>query len=130
MAMVCDVYGTKFARDTSGHATLHVSPPRPDFKLISALVIAGKPYETPDHLALDLCLGCTAKTLAHLGLPTDICELPEMPAVPSAMPIDGDGSPPAGALTLDDLKQLGIVLSGDELSQLAVAPDNGDPIAK
>jgi hypothetical protein len=107
MAMVCDACGTKFTRDGSGHSNLSVTPPRIDFKALQALISVGKTFEPREHETLDLCLGCTAKALSHLGLPTDICDLPEMPidiGPPEAPP----EAPPAGALTLEDLRALGI----------------------
>ena len=82
MATICDACGEKFGRD-AGHSTLDVAPPRPDLKLFQALVTAGRPFAPGSTLALDLCLACTARTLAHLGLPTDVCELPELPAMPT-----------------------------------------------
>jgi len=104
MAMVCDACGTKFSRDSDGHSTLSVTPPRIDFKTIQALVSVGKSFEPREHQTLDLCLACTRKTLTHLGLPIDVCALPEMPIEPAPT----TEPPPAGALTLADLKELGI----------------------
>ena len=104
--MVCDVCGTKFGHD-DGHANLRVTPPRPNFKLFQALATAGLPYESPEPLALDLCVECTKKVLATLGLPTEGCELPQLPTVedPRADPAE---KPLAGALTLDELRKLGL----------------------
>jgi len=110
MATICDACGEKFGRD-AGHSTLHVSPPRPDMKLFQALVTAGRSFTSHDPLALDLCLACTAKTLARLGLPTDVCELPAMPTTPT--PDEDPDRPPAGALTEEDLRQLGLVDQGN-----------------
>jgi hypothetical protein len=105
MAMVCDACGAKFARDGSeGHATLAIAPPRLDFKMIQSLVSAGKYIEPREHATHDLCRGCTIKALAHLGLPTDICELPDLPSEGSPP----DSPPPTGALTADDLRELGL----------------------
>lgn len=100
MATVCDACGTKFGRD-EGHASLHVAPPRPDLKLFRALAEAGQSYDPPEPLALDLCLSCTSKVLTQLGLPTEVCDLPQAPT-PEV------GPPPAGALTEEDLRELGI----------------------
>ena len=112
MAMVCDACGTKFARDGSGgHSTLAVTPPRFDSKMIQSLVSAGAFVEPREHATYDLCLGCTVKALAHLGLPTESCELPE---VPSSL-VSPPETPPAGALSADDLRTLGL------------APDGVDP---
>ena len=103
MGMICDACGTKYARD-DGQSTLNVSPPRVDFKLIQALTEAGQTYEHPEHLHLDLCVACTSKVLSHLGLSTEICTLPQLPPAPS------EPAPPnAGALTKEDLRQLGLV---------------------
>jgi hypothetical protein len=102
MAMVCDACGTKFSRD-NGQSSLHVTPPRVDFRMIEALARAGlPPYEQPDFMQLDLCIQCTSKALTHLGLPTKICELPVLPTEAA----ESDGN--AGALTADDLRQLGL----------------------
>jgi hypothetical protein len=103
MGMICDACGTKFARD-DGQSTLNVSPPRIDFKLIQALTEAGQSYEHREHLHLDLCLSCTAKVLSHLSLSTEICELPQLPTAPS--------DPASGALTEEDLRQLGLTEPG------------------
>lgn len=100
MATICDACGTKFGRD-DGHANLHVSPPRPDLKLFRELAATGQSYDPPDPLALDLCLSCTSKALAHLGLPTQVCDLPKIQTA-DAEP------PPTGALTEADLRELGI----------------------
>lgn len=112
MAMVCDACGAKFARDgNDGCSTLAVTPPRLDFKSIQALISVGKYVDPHDRATHDLCLGCTVKALAYLGLPTDICELPELPV---ETPRDGAGQDsPAGALTPDDLRALGIEPSVD-----------------
>ena len=104
MATVCDACGEKFARN-GGHAALHVSPPIPDFKIFNAFATAGQPYEHRDPVDLDLCLACASKALTHLGLPTDVCELPEAPAVPTSSG-DNDQSPLAGALTEEELRAL------------------------
>lgn len=104
--MVCDACEEKYGRE-SGNASLHVSPPRPDFKLFQALAVAGKSYESHEPLALDLCLACTRKTLAHLGLPTEVCDLPQLPTTDDEEPASS-----AGALTDEDLRQLGLVELG------------------
>jgi hypothetical protein len=73
--------------------------------MLQAFIAAGLPVPSPrEHEALDLCIGCTAKVLAHLGLPTDVCELPQVPGPPP----DPSKEPPAGALTPEDLKTLGL----------------------
>jgi hypothetical protein len=144
MGMICDACGTKFGRD-DGQSTLNVSPPRPDFKLFQALATTGQLYEHRDPLHLDLCLSCTSKVLSHLGLSTEICTLPEMPAAPS----DGGGTIPAfSVMTPDDLERLGIdqrpylarpepaepplagALTLDDLRELGIAPDNRDSSPK
>lgn len=100
--MVCDACGEKYGRD-EGSANLHVSPPRPDAKHFEALVIAGQSYRIRESLTLDLCRTCVRKALAHLGLSTDVCELPE------PVPQIGDPErPSSGALTEEDLRQLGL----------------------
>lgn len=104
MAMLCDACGTKFARD-EGNSNLSVSPPRIDFKTIQALMNVGKSFEPREHVTHDLCLACTRKALAFLELPTDVCELPELPAPPPTEPSE---RPLAGALTPEELKALGI----------------------
>jgi hypothetical protein len=121
MAMICDACGAKYGRD-DGNATLHTTPPRPDFKLFQAFTAAGQPYVHREPLTLDLCLACTKKALAHLGLPTDSCELPELPKTSEG----GEGSPmlteeelrQRGALTEEDLRQLG--MTEEDLRQLGV----------
>jgi hypothetical protein len=76
-----------------------------DFRMIEAFVTAGLPTpEQPAFLDHDLCLQCTTKALAHLGLPTTICELPTLPAELSPAPGDGN----TGALTAEDLRALGL----------------------
>jgi hypothetical protein len=105
MGMVCDACGDKYKQHESGHATVHVSPPRPDFK---ALIAAGLPCETREPLALDLCAACTTKTLAALGLSTEIMELPE---VPKAGDEETD-RPNASALTQEELRTLGLLEPG------------------
>lgn len=71
--------------------------------MIEAFVSAGLPTpEQPPFLDHDLCMRCTAKALAHLGLPIKICEVPTLPAV--AAPKDGN----TGALTEEDLRALGL----------------------
>ncbi len=105
MAMMCDACGEKFGRE-DGHASLHVNPPRPDFKLITRLTRAGKTFEHREMMTLDLCRACTAKALTTLGQSTEICELPEL-----SEPVDDEGvpdRPPIGALTSDELRELGI----------------------
>jgi hypothetical protein len=106
MAMVCDACGTKFVQNNSGHSTLNVTPPRIDFKMIQALMNAGKPFEHCEHASHDICLACTRKVLGLLGLPTDVCELPEMPTETTTA--DPSEKPLAGALTPAELKALGI----------------------
>lgn len=96
MAMLCDACGAKFDRD-GGQAILRVTPVPPDFKLIGT---PGYVYEHRTPVELDLCLGCTAKILAHLGLPTDACAPPPLPPEPL-------NPPNAGALSEDDLRVLG-----------------------
>lgn len=106
MASICDSCGEKFTRD-SGSAHLRVSPPRVSFKLLQALVTAGRAHESHDPLELDLCLACTRTTLTHLKQPTDVCDLPEVP--PSILMTDPPDGPNIGALTDEDLRQLGLV---------------------
>ena len=121
--MICDACGEKYGRD-EGSATIHTSPPRTDFKLFQALAAAGQPYAPQEALTLDLCLACTKKVLAHLGLPTDSCELPELPKTGEG----GEGSRPPteeelrqrGALTEEDLRQFG--MTEEDLQQLGVVP--------
>jgi len=100
MATVCDSCEAKYGRD-AGSSSLNVSPPRPDFQ---ALAAAGRPYEYREPLALDLCLACTRKALAQLGISTEICDLPELPK-----PDEETDRPNIGALTDEDLRQLGLV---------------------
>ena len=72
-------------------------------KHFEALVIAGQSYRIRESLTLDLCRTCVRKALAHLGLSTDVCELPE------PVPQIGDPErPSSGALTEEDLRQLGL----------------------
>jgi hypothetical protein len=102
MAMVCDACGTKYSRE-SGESRLHVTPPSIDFRTIEAFVNAGLP--APDRISFvqhDLCLQCTSKALAHLGLPTNVCEVPTLPTPPA--PEGGN----TGALTDEDLRSLGL----------------------
>jgi hypothetical protein len=107
MAMVCDACGEKYGRDSvNASSHLHVSPPRPDFKLYQALTAAGQSYESREPLTLDLCLSCTRKVLTQIGLSTEICDLPELPKTN-----EETGRPNAGALTDEDLRQLGLVES-------------------
>ena len=108
MGMVCDACGEKYKQHESGHATLHVSPPRPDFKLYQTFAAAGISYETREPLALDLCSACTKKALATLGLSTEIMELPQLPEVPKPDDEEAD-RPNTGALTEDDLRKLGLL---------------------
>ena len=122
MGMICDACGAKYGRD-DGNATLHTTPPRPDFKLFQAFTAAGQPYVHQEPLTLDLCLACTKKALAHLGLPTDSCELPELPKPPKV----GEGQPlteeelrQRGALGEEDLRKLG--MTEEDLRQLGVVP--------
>jgi hypothetical protein len=142
MGMICDACGTKFARD-DGQSTLNVSPPRPDFKLFQALATIGQTYDHRDPLHLDLCLQCTSKALSHLGLSTEICTLPEMPTAPSG---GSAMIPAFSVMTPEDLDRLGIdqseflarpgrtdpplagALTIDDLRELGIAPD--DPSAK
>jgi hypothetical protein len=108
--MICDACGEKYKQHESGHATLHVSPPRPDFKLFQALAAAGQSFEAKEPQTLDLCATCTSKTLAHLGLSTEIMELPQLPE--TAKVDDGDKDPErsnTGALTQEDLRTLGLL---------------------
>lgn len=86
--MVCDACGTKYATD-SGSSHLLASPPRPDFKIYQAHAAVDRTYEPREPLALDLGLTCTTKVLAHLGLPTEVCEPPQMP-------VDAAPDPPSG----------------------------------
>jgi hypothetical protein len=105
MAMICDACGTKFVQNNDGHSTLSVSPPRIDFKMIQALMNAGKPFEHREHASHDICLACTRKVLGLLSLPTGVCDLPEVPVEALA---DPSTKPLAGALTPEELKALGI----------------------
>jgi len=108
MAMICDACGKKFGSDgVEGCATMRITPPRPDFRMILALASVGQRVEPRDPASHDLCLGCTAKALVHLGLPADVCALP--PPVPNA-PADEPPPEPLGALTDDELRELGIEL--------------------
>jgi len=118
MAMICDVCGEKYGHDDC-QASLRVSPARPDFKLFQALAAAGRSYESPEPLALDLCAVCAKKVLVTLGLPTEICTLPELPA-PKTGEDEGSARSNAGALTESDLRQLG--MTDDDLRQLGVEP--------
>ena len=99
MAMICDACATKYATDGGG-GHLNVSPPRTDFKIYQAYAEAGRSCVPREPLALDLCLACTAKMLAHLGLSTEVCEPPQMPTAEVTV-LDG-------ALTEKDLKDLGL----------------------
>ncbi len=102
MAMVCDACGTKYSRE-GGQSRLHVTPPSIDFKMIEAFVNAGlPPPDRPSFVEHDLCLQCTSKALTHLGLPTNICEIPKLPVEPAS------GAGNTGALTDEDLRALGI----------------------
>jgi hypothetical protein len=100
MAMICDACGTKYAND-GGSAHLRVSPHRADFKVYQAHAVAGQTYEPLEPLTLDLCLACASKALAHLGLPTAVCEPPRLPPTDEAPEL-------GGALTDEDLKNLGL----------------------
>ena len=122
MAMICDACGEKYGRDEGG-ATLHTTPPRPDFKLFQAFTAAGQAYEHREPLTLDLCLACAKKALAHLGLPTDSCELPELPKVEGAKDdrqLTEEELQQRGALTKEDLQKLG--MTEEDLRQLGVVP--------
>ena len=114
MALVCDACGEKYGHD-SVNASLRVSPFRPDFKLFQALAAAGRPYESQEPLAVDLCIACTKKTLAHLGLPTAICELPQLPDTD-----EKTESPLTGQLSEEELRKLG--MTDDDLRQLGIGP--------
>lgn len=102
MSMVCDACGTKFGRN-DGLSTLNVSPPLPDYRVFQEFAAIGQLPTHHDPLRLDLCLTCTARVLEHLGLSTAICAPPQMPPTPA-----DPAQPPTGALTEDDLRQLGL----------------------
>jgi len=101
MATICDACGAKYAPFDDGGGSLKIAPTPLSPKMIEALVEAGKPIEHRSRVEHDLCLGCTAKALAHLGLPTDVCTPPEIPTAnaPASM---------AGALTPEELVALGL----------------------
>lgn len=120
MGMICDACGQKYGRD-EGSATLHTSPPRPDFKLFQALATSGQAYAPQEALMLDLCLTCTKKVLVHLGLPTDSFELPQLPEAEGdegSRQLTEEELRQRGALTEKDLRQLG--MTEEDLQQLGV----------
>lgn len=98
--MLCDACGTKYALD-DGSSGLRVTPPSASFDVFRAYAAVSRLYESREALILDLCRACTVKVLAHLGLSTDVCELPQLPTVEAP-------DPPSGALSEKDLKDLGL----------------------
>lgn len=74
--------------------------------LLGDLVAAGTPYRYPKPLDIDLCAACVLSVLKGLDMSTDICELPPRPV--AAEPLDVSLEPLAGALTPEDLRNLGI----------------------
>lgn len=126
MAMVCDACSSKFGRE-DGQSTLNVRPPHIAYKMVQAFITAGLPVPSPrGHEEFDLCLGCTAKALAHLGLQTDVCEVPQLPEPPP----EPSKEPYAGALSLEDLKTLGLsedppagALTPEDLKTLGLSED-------
>lgn len=114
--MICDACGAKYGHD-DGSATLHTSPPRPDFKLYQAFAAAGQIYTPKEALTLDLCRACTKKVLAHLGLPTDSCEPPQLP---DSAEIKKTERPLTGQLSEEELRKLG--MTDDDLRLLGLGP--------
>ena len=76
--------------------------------LIGDLVAAGTHYKYPKPLDVDLCAACTLSVLKGLGLSTEICELPPRPEAAEALDLVSVDPPLAGALTPEDLRNLGI----------------------
>jgi hypothetical protein len=116
MSMICDACGEKYGHD-DGSATLHTSPPSPNFMLYQAFAAAGQTYTPKKALMLDLCLACTKSVLAHLGLPTDSCEPPQLP---HSDEIKRSERPLTGQLSEEELRKLG--MTDDDLRQLGLGP--------
>jgi hypothetical protein len=99
MATVCDACKATTSFRT-GRSKLEIEPPKLTSMELTAIAIKG--IETgsvnipeQDKETLDLCITCTHKALLHLGIG-------KAEAQPASAP------PPGGALTSEDLRELGI----------------------
>lgn len=98
MSTICDSCKQPMHRD-DGYAQIMVNDPMPDYTSMSPEEIKISMSRRPS--TLDVCAACVVKLVTALELAPDTF-------TPRPPPADSRESPPAGALTDEDLIKLGL----------------------